>query len=54
MNMTRVSHKTILNIGFWPDANPVQKNKVVDYLNARYKNELTLFEEADTQVIDFD
>ena len=47
----RVCHKTLLNIGFWPDATRIQKDKVVDYLNSRYKNELTLFEEADTQVI---
>ena len=46
-------HKTLLNIGFWPDANPVQKNKVVDYLNSRYKNELILFEEADTKVVEW-
>lgn len=36
----RVCHKTLLNIGFWPDASRVQKDKVVDYLNGRYKNEL--------------
>ena len=47
----RVCHKTLLNIGFWPDATRIQKDKVVDYLNSRYKNELALFEEADTQVI---
>ena len=29
----RVCHKTLLKIGFWPDANSVQKNKVVDYLS---------------------
>lgn len=49
----RVCHKTLLNIGFWPDATGVQKDKVVDYLNARYKNELALFEESDTQVIEW-
>ncbi|HEY5462724.1 MAG TPA: IS1634 family transposase [Hanamia sp.] len=47
----RVCHKTLLNIGFWPDATRIQKDKVVDYLNSRYKNELALFEESDTQVI---
>lgn len=47
----RVCHKTLLNIGFWPDATRIQKDKVVGYLNTRYKNELALFEEADTQVI---
>ena len=46
----RVCHKTLLNIGFWPDATREQKNKVVDQLNERYKNELALFEEADEQV----
>ena len=47
----RVCHKTLLNIGFWTDAAPEQKNKVVAHLNARYKNELLLFEEADTKVV---
>jgi len=47
----RVCHKTLLNIGFWPDATRIQKDKVVEYLNARYKNQLALFEEPDTQVI---
>ena len=46
----RVCHKTLLNIGFWPDATREQKNKVVYLLNERYKNELALFEEADEQV----
>jgi len=49
----RVCHTTLLNIGFWPDATRIQKDKVVDYLNARYKNELVLFEEPDTQVIEW-
>jgi hypothetical protein len=49
----RVCHKTLLNIGFWPDATRNQKDKVVDHLNARYKNELALFEEPDTQVIEW-
>ena len=33
----RVCHKTFLNIGFWEDATQVQKDKVVDHLNERYK-----------------
>ena len=49
----RVCHKTLLNIGFWTDATSVQKDKVVGYLNARYKNELELFEEADEQVVEW-
>jgi hypothetical protein len=49
----RVYHKTLLNIGFWPDATRNQKDKVVDHLNARYKNELVLFEEPDTQVLEW-
>ena len=49
----RVCHKTLLNIGFWPDATREQKNKVVHLLNERYKNELTLFEEADEQVAEW-
>lgn len=49
----RVCHKTLLNIGFWPDATRIQKDKVVEYLNTRYKNELALFEEPDTQVIEW-
>ena len=46
----RVCHKTLLNIGFWSDATRVQKDKVVEQLNERYKNELILFEETDLQV----
>ena len=49
----RVCHKTLLNIGFWTDATRVQKDKVVDHLNERYKNELILFEEADLQVVEW-
>jgi len=49
----RVCHKTLLNIGFWTDATSVQKDKVVGYLNARYKNELEFFEEADEQVVEW-
>jgi hypothetical protein len=49
----RVCHRTLLNIGFWPDTTRLQKDKVVDHLNARYKNELALFEEPDTQVIEW-
>lgn len=49
----RVCHKTLLNIGFWPDATRIQKDKVVDYLNTRYRNELALFEDPDTQVIEW-
>ena len=33
----RVCHKTLLNIGFWSDATRVQKDKVVEHLNERYK-----------------
>ena len=47
----RVCHTTLLNIGFWPDASREQKDKVVDHLNERYKNELTLFEQTDEQVV---
>jgi len=49
----RVCHKTLLNIGFWPDATSEQKSKVVQLLNERYKNELALFEEADDQVAEW-
>ena len=49
----RVCHKTLLNIGFWEDATRAQKDKVVDHLNERYKNELGLFEEADEQVVEW-
>jgi len=49
----RVCHKTLLNIGFWPAASRVQKDKVVDHLNDRYKNELALFEEPDQQVLEW-
>jgi Transposase DDE domain len=45
-----VCHKTLLNIGFWIDGTREQKEKVVDCLNERYKNELSLFEETDDQV----
>ena len=49
----RVCHKTLLNIGFWMEATSVQKDKVVEYLNARYKNEFMLFEETDEQVMEW-
>jgi Transposase DDE domain len=49
----RVCHKTLLNIGFWADATRAQKDKVVDHLNERYKNELALFEETDVQVVEW-
>ena len=47
----RVCHKTLLNIGFGAEATREQKDKVVDHLNERYKNELALFEETDLQVV---
>jgi transposase len=47
----RVCHRTLLNIGFWPEATREQKDKVVDYLNSRYKSELSLFEESDQEVL---
>ncbi len=49
----RVCHKTLLNIGFWADVTREQKDKVVDHLNERYKNELALFEETDLQVVEW-
>jgi len=49
----RVCHKTLLNIGFWADVTRAQKDKVVDHLNERYKNELALFEETDEQVVEW-
>ena len=49
----RVCHKTLLNIGFWPDASREQKDKVVTLLNEKYKNELTLFAEPDMQVMEW-
>ena len=49
----RVCHKTLLNIGFWEDATQVQKDKVVDHLNEKYKNELGLFEQTDKQVVEW-
>jgi predicted Fe-S protein YdhL (DUF1289 family) len=47
----RVCHRTLLNIGFWSDASREQKDKVVTLLGERYKNELTIFEETDEQVL---
>ena len=47
----RVCHRTLLNIGFWPEATREQKEKVVDYLNSKYKNALSLFEESDQEVL---
>ena len=47
----RVCHRTLLNIGFWLEASREQKNKVVDHLNSKYKNELELFEESDQVVL---
>ena len=49
----RVCHKTLLNIGFWTDATREQKDKVVEQLNERYKNELILFEVTDLQVAEW-
>lgn len=51
--LDRVCHKTLLNIGFWTDATRAQKDKVVDHLNERYKNELALFEQTDEQVVEW-
>ena len=47
----RVCHRTLLNIGFWPEATREQKNQVVDHLNSKYKNELELFEQSDQEVL---
>lgn len=49
----RVCHRTLLNIGFWPDATTAQKVKVIDLLNSRYKNEQALFEEQDQAVLEW-
>ncbi len=49
----RVCHKTLLNIGFWTDADKVQKEKVVRHLNDRYKDQFVLFKESDEQVADW-
>ena len=49
----RVCHKTLLNIGFWPDATLEQKVSVIELLNAKYENELLLFDERDAQVIEW-
>lgn len=49
----RVCHRTLLNIGFWPEASTAQKIKVIDHLNSRYKNELALFEEPDGRVLEW-
>jgi len=49
----RVCHRTLLNIGFWPDATTAQKVKVIDLLNSRYKNERALFEEQDQAVLEW-
>jgi len=46
----RVCHKTLLNISFWADATREQKDRVVDHLNERYKNESALFDLANAQV----
>lgn len=47
----RVCHKTLLNIGFWSGATREEKDKVVNLLNDRYKNELTIFEETDAKIL---
>jgi len=47
----RVCHKTLLNIGFWSESSREQKDRVIYCLNERYKNELTLFDEKDEQVV---
>lgn len=49
----RVCHRTLLNIGFWPEATTAQKIKVIELLNSKYKNELALFEEQDMQVLEW-
>lgn len=49
----RVCHRTLLNIGFWPEATLNQKVSVMELLNAKYENELLLFEECDAQVIEW-
>lgn len=47
----RVCHRTLLNIGFWPEASQMQKDSVVACLNERYKDELVLFDKSDEQVL---
>jgi len=49
----RVCHKTLLNIGFWSEATREQKDRVIEGLNERYKNELALFDEKDEQVLEW-
>ncbi|MEO8147303.1 MAG: transposase, partial [Bacteroidia bacterium] len=46
----RVCHRTLLNVGFLEQVSVDQLNKIQSYLNARYKKQETLFEEADTVV----
>ena len=47
----RPCHRTLLNIGFWDDTINEQKDKVVMHLNARYKEQIEIFEETDSLVI---
>jgi transposase len=47
----RVCHRTLLNIGFWPEASDVQLQKVIRLLNDRYHNARSIFEEQDPQVL---
>ena len=43
----RVCHRTLLHVGFLPDVNTEQLNKVQSYLNDIYQKDQTLFEETD-------
>ena len=50
----KVSHRTILNVGFIDDQfTPEQLNQVARILNARYEQKQLLFEVTDTVVLEF-
>jgi transposase len=48
----RVSHRTLLNVGFLPEVSAEQLNKIQTYLTARHHQKINLFEESDPLVTD--
>jgi transposase len=48
----RVCHRTLLNVGFLKNVTSEQLNKIQSHLNARYKKQETIFEEADSVVVE--
>lgn len=49
----RICHRTILNVGFMPDTNPTQLNKIQHHLTLRAEGKISLFDESDPVVLHY-